>query len=73
MSDKRLIEVAFPIKLASRDSVIYEKFDRTGHLCYKIDTFPLFLRGQGARRLITASALLNPFLYTLLIILLGEK
>jgi hypothetical protein len=34
------------------DSFVCKWFDRTGYLCYKIGTFPLFLRGQGARRFI---------------------
>ena len=33
-------------------------FDMNGDPCYKSITSPLFLRGQGARRLTTASAFL---------------
>jgi hypothetical protein len=35
------------------------QFDNGSHPCYKLNTSPLFLRGQGARRLITASAFLT--------------
>jgi hypothetical protein len=34
------------------------RFDNSRYSCYKLSTSPLFLRGQGARRLITASAFL---------------
>lgn len=34
------------------------RFDNSSYSCYKLDTSPLFLRGQGARRLTTASAFL---------------
>ena len=34
------------------------RFDNSSYSCYKLGTSPLFLRGQGARRLITASAFL---------------
>ncbi len=37
----------------------YQSFDFLADSCYKIDTSPLLLRVQGARRLITASASLN--------------
>ncbi len=33
-----------------------QMFDKIQSVCYKNNTFPLFLRGQGARRFLTASA-----------------
>ena len=39
-------------------------FASAGELCYKRCTFPLFLRVQGARRRITASAFLSLHLAT---------
>jgi hypothetical protein len=36
-----------------------QEFGYTWKMCYKLYTSPLFLRGQGARRRITASAYLN--------------
>jgi hypothetical protein len=35
-----------------------KKIDKRAGLCYNIVTSPLFLRGQGARRLTAASAFL---------------
>jgi hypothetical protein len=34
------------------------RFDNSSYSCYKLGTSPLFLRGQGARRLTAASAFL---------------
>ncbi len=34
-------------------------FDINGHVCYKLEPFPLFLREQDARRSCTASAFLT--------------
>ena len=66
---KILIESALTLdainaESASEKSIRYEhpskrqqiRFDSGSHSCYKLDTSPLFLRGQGARRLTTASA-----------------
>ena len=45
------------------------RFDNGSYSCYKLSTSPLFLRGQGARRLTTASAFLSFSVFTYL---LGE-
>lgn len=43
-------------RLSTRQQI---RFDINTHLCYKLVTSPLLLRGQGARRFITASAFLS--------------
>ena len=56
----RLIEVTFPFKQAYIDlNYVCKRFDKTYDVCYKINTSPLLLREQGARRPIAASAFLH--------------
>ncbi len=67
----KLIEVSLPLEainaVSAREKSIRRgpsirlqqiQFDINGGSCYKLVTSPLLLRGQGARRLITASAFL---------------
>jgi hypothetical protein len=44
------------IEKSLRNAAPRQMFDKIQSVCYKNDTFPLFLRGQGARRFLTASA-----------------
>jgi hypothetical protein len=55
MTSKFHIEAAFPLKQSS-PFCVSKRFDKTGYSCYKIDTSPLLLREQGARRPCAASA-----------------
>ncbi len=79
---KKLIEVALPLDAINAESAREKsirhghlstlrqlRFDINAHSCYKLGTSPLFLRGQGARRLTTASAFLSISVSTYL---LGE-
>lgn len=65
---KKLIEVALSHEAIHAESArVYnflmqkrsDVFDKPAGVCYKLHTSPLFLRGQGARRSLTASAFLS--------------
>jgi hypothetical protein len=79
---KKHIEVTLPLDAINKESARekssrhgclstfrYIQFDNGSHSCYKFITSPLFLRGQGARRLTTASAFLSLLIFAHL---LGE-
>jgi hypothetical protein len=55
---QEISEVALPLEGGDIASVL-QKFDKNSALCYKMNTSPLFLRDQDARRSCTASAFLT--------------